>query len=41
MLLQQALGIDHSDPRTRTELTDTAVRFVRAGLAVNQDRHHD
>jgi hypothetical protein len=31
--LQQALGIDHADPATRAELADTAVRFVRAGLA--------
>lgn len=31
--LQQALTIDQADPRTRAELVDTAVRFVRAGLA--------
>ncbi len=31
--LQEALGIDHADASTRAELTDTAVRFVRAGLA--------
>ena len=33
--LQQALGIDHAEPSTRAELVDTAVRFVRAGLARN------
>jgi AcrR family transcriptional regulator len=38
--LKQALQIDHADPHTRTELTDTAVRFVRAGLAA-KDVHHD
>lgn len=31
--LRQALGIDHADSATRAELADTAVRFVRAGLA--------
>jgi hypothetical protein len=31
--LQQALSIDPADPSTRAELADTAVRFVRAGLA--------
>lgn len=31
--LQEALGIDHADSSTRAELAETAVRFVRAGLA--------
>ena len=39
--LQQALGIDHADPSTRAELTETAVRFVRAGLAATQDEQDD
>ena len=32
-LLRQTIGIDQEDAATRTELIDTAVRFVRAGLA--------
>ena len=31
--LQQAIGVDQRDPRTRAEIIDTAMRFVRAGLA--------
>jgi len=33
LFLEQALDINHADPSTRAELADTAVRFVRAGLA--------
>jgi AcrR family transcriptional regulator len=32
-LLRQTIGIDQEDAATRAELIDTAVRFVRAGLA--------
>lgn len=32
-LLRQTLGIDQEDTATRAELVETAVRFVRAGLA--------
>lgn len=31
--LQQTVGVDQDDPRTRAEVIDTAMRFVRAGLA--------
>jgi hypothetical protein len=35
--LQQAIGIDQEDARTRSELIESHVRFVRSGLAPHRN----